>query len=196
GVINHYIAARQELEGPGSPFAVTTVNVRGVDVKTFAAAPPDMRVVWEMTAAHGDKPYLIYEDERFTYAEVHAQVRKLAHYLVSQGVTRGDRVAVSTRNYPEWVVAYWATVSLGAALVGMNAWWTPVEMDFALNDSTPKILIVDDERLERFQQTPTTFDMHVISVRTDRDLPPGGRRWADHGGRRSGFAAPGDDRPR
>lgn len=179
GVINHYIAARQELEGPGSPFAVTTINVRGVDVKTFAAAPPDMRVVWEMTAAHGDKPYLIYEDERYTYAEVHAQVRKLAHYLVSQGVTRGDRVAVSTRNYPEWVVAYWATVSLGAALVGMNAWWTPVEMDFALNDSTPKVLIVDDERLERFQQTPTKFDMHVISVRTDRELPPGGRRWTD-----------------
>ncbi|MFM7871896.1 MAG: AMP-dependent synthetase, partial [Actinomycetota bacterium] len=62
-MINHYIAARQELEGPGSPFAVTTVEVRGQQLKAFAAAPPNMRVVWEMTAAHGDKKYLVYEDE-------------------------------------------------------------------------------------------------------------------------------------
>jgi acyl-CoA synthetase (AMP-forming)/AMP-acid ligase II len=54
------------------------------------------------------------------------------------------------RNYPEWVVSYWATVSLGAALVGMNAWWTAPEMEYALKDSTPLVLIVDGERLDRF----------------------------------------------
>ncbi|MFM8382727.1 MAG: class I adenylate-forming enzyme family protein, partial [Actinomycetota bacterium] len=178
-MINHYIAARQELEGPGSPFAVTTVEVRGQQLKTFAAAPPNMRVVWEMTAAHGDKKYLVYEDESYTYAEIHAQVRKLAQYLVDQGVKRGDRVAISTRNYPEWVVTYWACVSIGVACVGMNAWWTPVEMDYALGDSEPKVLIVDDERLDRYNQVPTKRDIHVISVRSDRPLPPGGIRWAD-----------------
>ena len=178
-VIEHYIAARQEIEGPGSPFAVTTVEVRGQKLKTFAAAPPNMRVVWEMTAAHGDKKYIVYEDESYTYNEVHAQVRKLAQYLTQQGVKRGDRVAISTRNYPEWVVTYWATVSLGAACVGMNAWWTPVEMDYALGDSEPKVLIVDDERLERYHQVPTKRDIHVISVRSDRELPAGGVRWTD-----------------
>jgi len=178
-VIEHYIAARQEIEGPGSPFEVTTVTVRGVEVKTFAAAPPNMRFIWELTAAHGDKKYLVYEDESYTYNEIHAQVRKLAHYLVSQGVQRGDRVALSMRNYPEWVVGYWATVSLGAAVVGMNAWWTPTEMEYALNDSKPKILIVDDERLERFSQIPNAPSAHVISVRTDRALPAGGARWID-----------------
>ena len=178
-VIEHYIAARKEIEGPGSPFAVTTVEVRGQTLKTFAAAPPNMRVVWEMTAAHGDKKYIVYEDESYTYNEVHAQVRKLAQYLVEQGVKRGDRVAISTRNYPEWVVTYWATVSLGAACVGMNAWWTPVEMDYALGDSEPKVLIVDDERLERYHQVPTKRNTHVISVRSDRELPAGGVRWTD-----------------
>ncbi len=178
-MIKHYIAARQEIEGPGSPFAVTTIEVRGQQLKTFAAAPPNMRVVWEMTAAHGDKKYIVYEDESYTYNEVHAQVRKLAQYLVDNGVKRGDRVAISTRNYPEWVVTYWATVSIGAACVGMNAWWTPVEMDYALGDSEPKVLIVDDERLERYHQVPTKRDIHVISVRSDRDLPAGGVRWTD-----------------
>ena len=178
-MINHYIAARQELEGAGSPFAVTTITVRGVEVKTFAAAPPNMRVFWEMTAVHGDKKYLVYEDESYTYAEVHAQVRKLAQFFVDNGVKSGDRVAISTRNYPEWVVTYWACVSIGVACVGMNAWWTPVEMEYALNDSKPKMLIVDDERLERFLQMPTKFDVPVITVRTDREVPAGGRRWTD-----------------
>lgn len=178
-MINHYIAARQELEAPGSPFAVTTIEVRGQQVKTFAAAPPNMRVLWEMTVAHGDKKYIVYEDESYTYAEVHAQVRKLAQYLVDIGVKRGDRVAISTRNYPEWVVTYWACVSIGVACVGMNAWWTPVEMEFALGDSEPKVLIVDDERLDRYNQVPTKRDIHLISVRTERDLPAGGVRWSD-----------------
>ncbi|MBU3717729.1 MAG: acyl--CoA ligase, partial [Actinobacteria bacterium] len=178
-MIEHYIAARKEIEGPGSPFEVTTVTVRGVEVKTFAAAPPNMRFIWELTAAHGDKKYIVYEDESYTYNEIHAQVRKLAHYLVSQGVQRGDRVALSMRNYPEWVVGYWATVSLGAAVVGMNAWWTPTEMEYALNDSKPKVLVVDDERLERFTQIPNAPATHVISVRTDRALPAGGTRWTD-----------------
>ncbi|MGA0802888.1 MAG: AMP-dependent synthetase, partial [Ilumatobacteraceae bacterium] len=89
-MIDHYIAARQELEGPGSPFAVTTITVRGVEVKTYAAAPPNMRVVWEMTAAHGDKKYVVYEDESYTYAEIHAQGPKLAQFIVDNGVQRGD----------------------------------------------------------------------------------------------------------
>ncbi|HRB05091.1 MAG TPA: AMP-dependent synthetase, partial [Ilumatobacteraceae bacterium] len=85
-MIHHYLAARAELDAPGSPFATTTEVVRGVPLKVFAACPPDMRVVWEMSAAHGPKDYLVYEDERYTYDEVHAQVRKLAAHLVANGV--------------------------------------------------------------------------------------------------------------
>jgi long-chain acyl-CoA synthetase len=135
--------------------------------------------MWEATAINGDKDYLVYEDERYSYAEIHAQVRKLAQYLVSQGIGRHSRVALSMRNYPEWVVGYWATVSIGAAAVGMNAWWTPSEMEYALNDSEPGVLIVDDERLERLSQINKVPKMHVISVRTDRALPAGGARWTD-----------------
>ena len=167
-VIHHYLAARAELDAPGSPFATTTIEVGGVPVKAFAAAPPDLRVLWEMTAAHGDKDYLVYEDERLTYAEVHAQVRKLAAHLVAVGVTPGTRVAIAMRNYPEWVVGYWAVVSMGAAVVGMNAWWTAPEMEYALNDSTPTAFIGDDERLERLAQLAPRPGMHVIAVRSDR----------------------------
>ncbi|NDB06174.1 MAG: AMP-dependent synthetase, partial [Acidimicrobiia bacterium] len=146
--------------------------------KSYVAAPPTMRAIWETTVAHADKDYLVYEDERYTYAEIHAQVRKLAAYLVANGVTPGSRVAIAMRNYPEWVVGYWAGVSVGAAVVGMNAWWTPPEMEYALNDSEPRVLIADDERLERLLQMPSQRPMHIIAVRTDRAIPGEGATWA------------------
>ena len=178
-MITHYLAARDEMAAPGSPFAITTEVVRGVTLKTFAAAPANMRIMWEMSAAHGDKDYLVYEDERYSYNDIHAQVRKLATYLAAQGVTSGTRVALAMRNYPEWVVSYWATVALGAAAVGMNAWWTAPEMEYALNDSAPLVLIADDERLERFEQLTNIPTMHVIAVRSDRAVQSNGTRWAD-----------------
>ena len=178
-VIKHYLEARAELDAPGSSFATTVVDVRGVPTKVFAAAPPHMRFLWEMSAAHADKDYLVYEDERYTYGEIHRQVRVIAAYLVAQGVTRGDRVAVSMRNYPEWVVTYWATVSLGAALVGMNAWWTAPEMEYALKDSAPKVLVVDGERLERFLQIENAPASHLVVARHDGALPSGAVTWAD-----------------
>ena len=183
-MINHYRAARQELTGPGGPFEIKEIEVRGIPLKTFASAPPSMRVLWEMTAFHGDKPYVVYEDEHYTYAEINADVRSLAHLLRdSYGVVEGDRVAIAMRNYPEWVTAYWAAVSIGAAVVGMNAWWTPAEMEYGLTDSRPKVLIADDERLERVEQVLDNVraggPLHIIAVRTDRDLPADAVRWAD-----------------
>ena len=178
-VIKHYLEARAELDAPGSSFATTVIDIRGVPTKVFAAAPPHMRSIWELSAAHAEKDYLVYEDERYSYGEIHRQVRILAAYLSAQGVGRNDRVAVSMRNYPEWVVSYWATVSLGAALVGMNAWWTPTEMDYALNDSAPKVLIVDGERLERLLQIENTPAMHLVVARHDGDIPQTAVRWAD-----------------
>ncbi len=139
-----------ELTKSGSPFATHVEEIRGIPVKVYDAAPPNMRVLWEMSAAHGDAEYVVYDDERYTYAEAHAIVRSLADALVNTyGVQPGDRVAVSMRNYPEWIFSYWAIISVGAAIVGMNAWWTGPEMKFAIEDSAPKLLILDGERIAR-----------------------------------------------
>lgn len=171
------MAARAELDAPGSPFATTTIEVRGVRVKTYATAPPNLRTVWEGTSAHAGSDYLVYEDERHTYAQVHAQVRKLAAHLVAHGVRPGSRVAIAMRNYPEWIVSYWATVCVGAVVVGINAWWTAPELEYAFNDSEPTVLIADDERLERLLHMPEQRPMHIIAVRSDRAVPGGATPW-------------------
>ena len=71
------------------------------------------------------------------------------------------------RNYPEWLLTYWACVSQGISVVGMNAWWIAREMEFGLQDSTPKVLVCDQERLDRFNEIKASFeDLTVIGVRT------------------------------
>jgi long-chain acyl-CoA synthetase len=181
---DHYQAARRELTAPGAPFEMVETEVRGVPMRVMKSAPPTMRALWEMTAAHADKPYIVYEDERFTYGEVSAQVRALAHVLRdTHGVGSGDRVAIAMRNYPEWVVAYWATLCVGAAAVGMNAWWTSTEMEYGLSDSRPKVLIADHERLDRvlpvLDGLRAVNPLHVISVRSETVLPSDSSRWSD-----------------
>ncbi len=168
--------AYAELTAPGGPFAWTVEEVLGVPARVYTSAPPHMRVIWEGAAARRDAEYLVYGDERYSYAEVAARVRAFAHHLRSEhGVGSGDRVAIAMRNYPEWVVSYWATLSVGAAVVAMNSWWTGSELEFALRDSSPAVAILDGERLERL--TPGSGDRPLIVTRHDGDLPPGATHW-------------------
>ena len=161
-----YKSAWAALTAPGADFEITTTAVRGVDIRTYANAVPNLRDAWATTAAYGEREYLIYEDERLTYAQAHDHVNAFANWLVAQGVAPGDRIAIAMRNYPEWLLSYWATLSIGATVVGMNAWWTGPEMLYALNDSKPKVIIVDDERLATLDQIIEQLPaMQTVGVR-------------------------------
>mgnify|MGYP001166512771 FL=1 len=181
----HYREAWDELTAPGAPFAWSVTDVRGVPTRTYDAAPPNMAQVWAGSIVHGDADYLVYQDERISYAEAHKAVDALAAYLSDVGVGHGDRVALALRNYPEWALAYWATVRLGAVVIGMNAWWTGPELEFGLADSTPKVMVCDAERLDRVMPhlagLRSSGPLHLVGVR----LPAGARlpddavRWED-----------------
>ena len=165
-----YKSAWAALIAPGADFEIITTNVRGVDIRTYANAVPNLRDAWATTAAYAEREYLIYEGERLTYAEAHDRVNALGNWLIAQGVKSGDRVAIAMRNYPEWMLSYWATLSIGATVVGMNAWWTGPEMLYALNDSEPKIIIVDDERLTTLNDIKEQLpQLQVIGVRLMSD---------------------------
>ncbi len=138
------------LTAPGSIFEVTEAQVQGITMRVWKNAPPTLRSVLELSAAHGDKDFIVYEDERLTFAQHVAQVATLAQRLRERyGVEKGDRVAIVMRNFPEWIVAFWASVSSGAVVVPLNAWWTGPELEYGLTDSGATVVFVDAERLER-----------------------------------------------
>ena len=184
----HYtelLKAREELTGPGGEFEIVEAEVLGNRLRVYKNAPPSVREVWLSTLQFPERDYLVYQDERWTYADAHRDVASAAAWMAEQGVKPGDRVAIAMRNYPEWMLLYWACVATGVVVVGMNAWWTPEEMDYALKDSEPKVLFADSERLERALSIDGVADrMKVVGVRAP-DAPAPVIQWSDvlaHGG--------------
>ena len=174
-----YKEAWAELIAPGADFEIAVKEVRGVPIRTYANAAQNLRDLWLSTQAFAERDYLVYEDERITYAQAHEQVASLAHWLIAQGVKPGDRVAIAMRNYPEWMLCYWATLSVGAAVVGMNAWWVGSEMLYALEDSTPKVMIVDPERLNQLGELRKAVNaIKLLGVRFP-DEEAGVTPWAE-----------------
>jgi long-chain acyl-CoA synthetase len=167
-------------DAPVNPFEIVETEVLGVPMKVFAHQPGSLRQIWDLSAAFGDRDFLVFEHERITFAEAHRMVRVLAHRLLDvHGVRQGDRVAIATRNYPEWAIAYWATVSIGAVAVPLNAWWTGPELAYGLTDSGAVLLFADDERAERLEpHLADTAVRAVVLIRSDRSLP-NGEQFAD-----------------
>src|SRR6202046_396800 len=144
--------ANEALTAPGQLFEMVELAIRGVPTRTWKNAPPSLRAVIDMSLAHGDAPFLVYEDERTTFAEHYRTACTLAHRLRSTfGIAQGDRVAIIMRNLPEWVMAFWAATLAGAIVVPLNAWWSGEELRYGLEDSSAKVAFVDTERVERIR---------------------------------------------
>ena len=144
--------AEAELTAPGQLFEMDDLDIRGVPTRVWKPAPPSLRTVLDLSLAHGDKDFLVYEDERTTFDEHYRIVATLAHRLRDElGVEKGDRVAIAMRNLPEWVVAFWAVAVAGAVAVPLNAWWTGDELAYGLADSGAVVAVVDEERADRIR---------------------------------------------
>jgi long-chain acyl-CoA synthetase len=137
------------LAQPGSMFEVAPGTVNGVAMKVWANAPAHLGLVFLFSGMHGDKTFLVYEQERVSFAAFRKAAIALAHKLGEAGVRKGDRVAIVMRNVPEWVIAWWGAVLAGAIATPLNAWWTGGELEYGLQDSGAKVVIVDAERWER-----------------------------------------------
>ena len=168
------------LTAPGAEFEIVETQVFGHPCRVYAKAPKSLRDVWLGTKQFAEREYLIYNDERLTYGQVHQQAANLAAWLQRQGVGPGDRVAIAMRNYPEWLLSYWAVVSMGATAVGMNAWWTGPEMHYALEDSQPKVLIIDEGRFRRLDLSASSLaEVALVGVRFAETAPERVTPWSE-----------------
>src|SRR5262245_60973605 len=132
-----------QVTAAGGPFEIGERVINGAPQNEFVKAPPNLGVVFQL--APNDNVFLVYEDERYTLADVRESFAALGAALVEDyGVEKGDRVAIAMRNFPEWIISFAAVTSIGAVSVSMNSWWTEDEMAFALEDSGAKVLIADD----------------------------------------------------
>ena len=153
------------LTAPGMPTEMEEIEIRGIPTRVWKNAPPTLRDVVTIGRAHGEKIFLVHEDERVSFEAFHRAVAAFAQTLADKGVKKGDRIAIVMRNLPEWPVAFYAGMSLGAILTPLNAWWTGPELEYGLTDSGTKICIVDAERFDRLaEHFPNCPDLEHVFV--------------------------------
>ena len=169
------------LTAEGQPFEVDEVEIRGVPTRVWKHAPPSLRAVLEASRAHGDKTFLVYEDERTTFEAHFRQAATFAHALRDRyGVEKGDRVVIAMRNFPEWAIAFWGAATAGAVVVPLNAWWTGEELEYGVADSGAVVVVADEERAERLGPHLEGLGLHgLIVARAAGDLDAGHDRLED-----------------
>jgi acyl-CoA synthetase (AMP-forming)/AMP-acid ligase II len=140
-------ALRARLTGPGGEFEVAVQDVRGVPTQVFVNRRPRLRDWLVDSAAFADRECLVQGDRRLDFTAHRSAVAGLAQHLADEfGVGAGDRVAVLAANSPDWLITFWAAISLGAVAVAGNSWWAAPEAVHALGGTGPKLVIADAKR--------------------------------------------------
>ena len=117
-----------------------------------SGVPPDIefeeiplpRVLDRSARAHGDAPAVIFLNCRLTYRQLKEEVDRFATALAGLGVTRDTRVAIQLPNLPQAVIAYYATLSLGAQAVMTNPLYVEREITHQWNDAGCAVAVVAD----------------------------------------------------
>jgi len=172
--------ANLAVTAPGQIFELIDAEVMGVKTQIFKNAPAHLGQVFAGARGHGEKTFLVYEGESYSFTQAMDQIDALSNLLANTyGVKKGDRVAVAMRNYPEWVMSFAAIISVGAVSVSMNSWWVEDEMDFALQDSGAKVLICDQQRFDVAAESCKKLGVKVLVARAEKPLPAGVDKWQD-----------------
>mgnify|MGYP001296499540 CR=1 FL=1 len=157
-----------KLSGEGEDYELVEGTVFSRPCRLFKNGPKTLRELYEQNLS--DETFIVYENERLSYRQTYEMASRVAQMMISEyGITSGDRVAISMRNFPEWIIAFCATTSIGGIAVAMNSLWNPEEMAYGLSDSGAKLLFADEERLQRLRQVKNTIDTKVIAVRAESE---------------------------
>ena len=92
-----------------------------------------------------NKPAVVYNDRRYTYAEFNERVNRLAGALKKAGIRKGERVAFLVPNIPPMLEGHYGPMRLAAVLVAINIRLSPREIAYILNHSGAKLLVFDSE---------------------------------------------------
>ena len=94
----------------------------------------------QKVAEHSSKESVIFEDERITFQQLLDRALKVAGLLRDQyGIGKGDRVAIVSRNYPEYISTFWGIQLLGGVAVLVNAWLPQVPLYHSVSHANSKV---------------------------------------------------------
>ena len=111
---------------------------------------------------------------QFTYFEMNARANRLASFLRTEfGVQQGDRISLLAKNSSDYFEILFACSKIGAILNTLNWRLAVPELEYIINDCTPRILIYEPEFADLVEglRPLTNFENHIIIGA--KDAPPG-----------------------
>lgn len=160
--------ARDQLTGPGAPFEIEQRQINGIELRTYKAAPVTLRDALAQGRIHGEKTFVTFGEDRYSFDEFFAAVDRTANYMINHfQIAKGDRVAIAMRNCPEWMMAYVAIVSVGAVVVPLNSWGQADELEYALNDAGAKLLFCDQQRANYIEDRLEALNCKAVVAKGD-----------------------------
>jgi len=100
---------------------------------------------------------LIYHDQSITYERLDQNINQYAYYLASIGIGKGDSVALSCYNTPEFIYSYFAITKVGAMVVPLNLMLTLDELQYILMNAETKAMIIHPKIVEKLQLNPSSL---------------------------------------
>ncbi len=156
---------KREITAAGGLFEMEAVELDGFSYQAYKHAPKTLVEVFEAARAHGDLEFLVYEGQRYTYAEFFEQVDALAASLqLDYRVRKGDRLAIAMRNTPAWIITYAAATLIGAVVVPVNSWGKTEELRYTLEDSGSTLMVCDEPRLALIESLLPQLGVQVLLV--------------------------------
>ena len=146
---------------------VVRATVRGNPTLVYEQRPRSVSAILREGRRWHDREFIIHGDRRLTYGDHEAAVARAAALLASRGVRMGDRVAIFAANSPEWSIAFFAILEVGAVVVPCNGWWSEPEIAHALELTTPVLVISDERRVERLPAGSTVVLTDAIARAPD-----------------------------
>lgn len=115
-----------------------------------------------------------------TYAQVLANVRKLAKWMTANGIKKGDKVAVTGKNSPEWSTVYLAVLFASGIIVPLDYALHDNETENLIQTAQPKMIFADEEKYDILRQNPgrTVYSLspkypetYVYNLEAAGDIP-------------------------
>lgn len=132
------------------------------------------RVLLRQAEAIPDAPYLLVDDEVFSYGRVNQLANAYAEGLRRHGVAQGETVAFLLPSCPEFVFATFGAMKLGAIWVPTNVDYKGEWLQHALADSRARVLVVDASLLARVAEVFDRLPFEHILVRGEAPASPRG----------------------
>jgi long-chain acyl-CoA synthetase len=162
------------LTGPGAPFEVVTETVAGRPMRNWKNRERSLREKIANCGLRGDQDCMIQGGRRISYGEFARLCFGAAGRLAdAHGLRKGDRLAVLAFNSPDWLIALFGAVCAGGTGVGLNGWWATEEIEYGLNDSGSRFLVVDERLWPRVAPLAGRLDALEKIFYVGSEPPPG-----------------------